>query len=545
MNIKKYKKAIKIVVFIILSANINTVIAQERPKIVVGLMVDQMRWDNLIRFQNRYQANGFKRLLSQGFSCNNTLINYAPTVTACGHAAVYTGSVPAINGIAGNSWFSQTLNKQVYCTDDATEKTVGSNSTAGQMSPRNLLTSTIGDELRMATNFKSKVIAVALKDRASILPGGHTANAAFWYDGKTGNFISSTYYMNDLPEFAKQFNKNKEEEKFLEQDWNTLYPIQTYTQSTEDDKPYEGNFGSEQKPVFPHLLKDLKGKDHGAIRSTPFGNTLTLNFAKAAINSYNLGKADATDLIAISLSSPDVIGHKFGPNAIETEDNYLRLDKDLADLFEFLDTTYGKNNYLFFLTADHGVSHSPGYLNENKLPNGVFNDPSSNLNAIIKEKYGIDKAIIGIDNYQLYLDHTAIENKKIALSSVEETIINNFNKYAGVAGTYSTRFLGSATLPEPQKTMFINGQNNKRSGDILFILEQGWKVESGIGADHGLWNTDDAHIPLVFMGWGINSGKTSRTVHITDIAPTLAALLQIQMPNGCVGQVITEITNKK
>lgn len=508
------------------------------------MMVDQMRWDYLMRYQNRYQANGFKRLLKQGFRCDNTLINYAPTITACGHTAVYTGSVPAIHGIAGNSWFDRLLNRSVYCTDDSSVTTVGSNSVAaGKMSPRNLLTTTIGDELKLATNFKSKVVGIAIKDRASILPAGHLANAAFWYDGQTGNFISSTYYMNELPLWAKQFNEKKLVNKYLNNDWNTFYPIDTYKASTSDNKSYEKSFGYEKNPIFPHLLRDAAGTNYGMIRSTPYGNTFTFDFAKAAIEGYDLGKDSVTDLLAISFSSPDAIGHQFGPNSIEIEDNYLRLDKDLADFFQYLDQKFGKNGYLFFLTADHGVSHSPGFLQENKLPTGIFKDPTAELNKMLKEKFSVDKLIIEIDNYQLYLDKEALKKKNISLATIEEEIINFLNKQPGVANTMSTRFLGSSNLPEPLKTMFINGQSAKRSGDILFILEQGWKVGSGSGADHGLWYPEDAHIPLVWMGWGITPGKTNRTIGITDIAPTLAALLNIQSPSGSVGHVITEITD--
>jgi predicted AlkP superfamily pyrophosphatase or phosphodiesterase len=522
-----------------------TVSAQSNPKIVVGMMVDQMRWDYLVRYSNRYSENGFKRLLKEGFTCENTYINYAPTITACGHTAVYTGSVPAVHGIAGNSWFDRSLNRSVYCTEDSSVLTVGSSSSsAGKMSPKNLLTTTIGDELRIATNFKSRVVGIALKDRASILPAGHTANAAFWYDGQSGNFISSSYYMAELPLWAKQFNEKKLVEKYLNNDWNTLYPIDTYKASTADNKSYEKSFGHEKAPVFPHQLMNATGKSYGMIRSTPFGNSFTFDFAKAAIEGYGLGKGAVTDLLAVSFSSPDAIGHQFGPNSVETEDNYLRLDKDLADFLHYLDLRFGKNGYLFFLTADHGVSHSPGYEQENKLPGGVFKDPSAVLNTYLKEKTAIDKVVIGIDNYQLYLDKEAIIQKHISLSSVEEMVIDFLIRQPGVANAISTRSLGSANLPEPAKTMFINGQHAKRSGDILLIIEQGWKVDSGIGADHGLWYPDDAHIPLVWMGWGISHNKTNRLVGITDIAPTLAALLHIQSPSGSVGKVITEITDR-
>lgn len=514
--------------------------AQVAPKIVVGMMVDQMRWDYLVRYQGRYQANGFKRLLKDGFNCDNTMINYAPTITGCGHASVYTGTVPAINGIAGNSWFNSSINRSVYCTGDSLVFTIGSSSKAGQMSPRNLLTTTVGDELKMASNFKSKVVGVALKDRASILSAGHAADAAFWYDGQTGNFISSSYYMKELPAWAKLFNEKKLVDQYLNNTWNTLYKIDSYTSSTNDNKPYENKFGHEKEPVFPHTLK---GQNYGAIRSTPYGNTITFDFAKAAIEGYELGKGSVTDLLAISFSSPDAIGHQFGPNSVEIEDNYLRLDKELADFFNYLDQKFGRNGYLFFITADHGVSHSPGFLLENKLPTGVFNDPSVELNKLLKAQFSIDHLLIEIDNYQCYLDKGAMAKHHISQTAVEDFVIDYLSKQQGVANVISTRLLGSSNLPEPLKTMFVNGQHSKRSGDVFIILEQGWKAESGTGADHGSWYPDDAHIPLIWMGWGITPGKTNRAINITDIASTLAALLHIQAPSGSTGKVITEITN--
>ena len=320
-----------------------------------------MRWDFLYRYYDRYSEKGFKRLLNTGFSCENTLIPYAQSVTACGHTCVYTGSVPAINGIIGNNWYSRENNKSIYCAEDNAVKTIGSESTAGEMSPINLEVTTITDELRLATNFKSKTIGIALKDRGAILPAGKSANAAYWYDGSAGVWISSSYYMNSLPTWAQTFNGQKNADKYYSQNWNTLYPIETYKQSTEDDKNYEGKLTEDKKPVFPHQLSGYINNNYNEISITPFGNSLTAQFAKAAIENEKLGQRGVTDFLACSFSSTDYVGHRFGPNSIETEDTYLRLDKDLGDFFEYLDKTIGKNQYLIFLTADHGVMHSPGF----------------------------------------------------------------------------------------------------------------------------------------------------------------------------------------
>jgi predicted AlkP superfamily pyrophosphatase or phosphodiesterase len=501
----------------------------QRPKIVIGMMVDQMRWDYLYRYADRYGAGGFKRLLGEGFSCENTLINYAPTVTACGHTSVYTGTTPAVHGIIGNGWYVRSLGRDINCVEDTAMK--------GGMSPRNLLTTTVTDELRLATNFESKVVGVALKDRGAIFPAGHTANAAFWYDGKADGFTSSPYYMQELPQWVQRFNEQKLGEQYLANGWKTLYPIETYKQSTADNKDYERPFSGEPQPVFPHRIKNA--------RATPYGNTLTLAFARAAIENYKLGGGKATDCLVMSLSSPDAVGHQFGPNSIEAEDVYLRLDQELETFFRYLDQRFGKNSYLFFITADHGVSQSPGFLEEQRLPTGLFDSDSIStaVNEAIREKFGIAKGLLAISSYQLYLNREAFDSAGIDQAAVEKVVIRVLMKQPGIANAVSLASLGAVALPQPARDMFVNGYNPQRGGDVLMVVQPGWKDGSRMGATHSLWYPYDAHIPLVWMGWGIRHGHTNRTVSITDIAPTLAALLHIQQPSGCTGSAITEITD--
>lgn len=515
-----------------------------RPRLVVGIVVDQMRWDYLYRYTNRYIDGGFKRLLKDGFSCENTLINYTPTITACGHTCVYTGSVPAVHGIVGNGWYSREMNRDIYCAEDSTVNTVGATSKAGKMSPRNMDVTTIGDELRLATNFRSKVVGVAIKDRGAILPAGHSATAAYWYDGTTGNWVSSSYYMQQLPDWATEFNNMKWPARYLSQPWSTLYPIETYQLSTTDNKPYEGTYAQGKAPVFPHQLGGESGTPFKSITSTPFGNTMTLEFAKKAVEAYQLGKGDVTDMLTVSLSSTDAVGHQFGPNAIEIEDTYLRLDKDLASFFKYLDATVGKGQYLFFITADHGVAHVPGFMQENKLPGGNWSESKTvnELNKIVKEQAGIDKVIAGASNYQLYLNHDAIAKAQKSTNDIRDLIINVLLKDPAIANAFPLHELLVTPLAEPMRTMMTNGFNRKRSGDIQLVLKPGFVEGGKTGTSHGQWYAYDAHIPLVWMGWGVRPGKTNRTVGMTDIAPTVAAMLHIQMPSGNVGHVIEEIT---
>jgi predicted AlkP superfamily pyrophosphatase or phosphodiesterase len=517
-----------------------------RPKLVVGLVVDQMRWDYLYRYMDRYTTGGFKRLIREGFSADNTYIPYLPTYTACGHASVYTGSVPSLNGIIGNNWYDPTLGRDVYCTEDKERATVGSKSNAGQMSPKNLLTTTIGDELKLATNFKSKVIGIALKDRGAILPAGHAANAAYWYDGATGSWITSSYYMKELPKWVQDFNDLKLPNKYFEKDWTTLYPIESYSQSSIDEEPYEGIFKGELKSTFPHILTTAVDKNYDLLKSIPAGNTFTLEMAKKAVSAENLGQGANTDFLAVSCSSTDYVGHQFGPNSIEAEDTFLRLDKDLADFLTYLDKTVGKGNYLFFLTADHGGAQIPDYLKEKNLPGGHVSNRtfSKELNASIEKEFKIKNSIITVMNNQVIFDKAAISASKIEMSKVKDFAINQLKTQPGVANAIDLNNLSSATIPDELKRRLTYGYNALLSGDVYFLLQPNWFDGGATGTTHGSWYPYDAHIPLVFMGWNVKPGTSNKTHYMTDIASTLAAMLHIQMPSGSVGEPITEITDK-
>ena len=535
--------------FVFLFASIGTTILSQpatiqRPKLVVGIVIDQMRWDYLYRYYDRYDAKGgFKRLINDGFSCENTFIPYIPTITACGHSSIYSGSVPAISGISGNTWYDKEKGKTVYCTDDASVTTVGSASaSAGKMSPKNLLVTTICDELRLATNFRSKVIGIALKDRGGILPAGHTANAAYWYDSGSGNWITSTYYMNELPTWVTDFNNKKLVDKYYTDGWPLLYPAASYVQSTADEKSYEGKpFG----PKFPYDLKQfIDKKDYGKISATPMGNTLTAEFAKEAVTNEQLGADDITDFLAISFSSTDYIGHTFGPNSIEEEDNFLRLDRDLGNLLDFLDAKVGKGKYTVFLSADHGAVQVPEFLKENKIPAGraPISAAIDGLNNLLKEKYHLEHIIISDENYQVHLNHPLLDSAKVNDDEVSTFIIDHLSKMNGVYRVFSLKDVNKVPLPARLREMINNGYNPNRNGDIQIILQpQFIEAYSQVGTTHGLWNPYDSHIPLLFYGWGIKPGKTNKETYMTDIAPTIAAMLHIQMPSGCVGHPIDEV----
>ncbi|MBL7746182.1 MAG: alkaline phosphatase family protein [Chitinophagaceae bacterium] len=531
-----------IFLFTICSATVHAQQSIQRPKLVVGIVLDQMRWDYLYRYYDRYAANGgFKRLMNQGFSCENTMIPYTPTYTACGHSTIYTGSVPALTGITGNNWWDREKMRSVYCTEDNSVSTVGSSSSAGKQSPSNMFTTTICDELRIATNYQAKVIGISIKDRGGILPAGHSANAAYWYDNNVGKWISSTYYMNELPAWVNSFNDQKLVDNYYKQGWNTLYPVSTYTQSTADEKTYENSLFGKQ---FPYDLSAYIGKDYGKISTTPMGNSLTAAFAKAAVTAEKLGADNITDFLAISFSSPDYIGHSFGPNSIEAEDGFLRIDKELGDLLNFLDSKVGKGQYTVFLSADHGVAPIPEYMTENKMPGGriFMNEVTKELNKKLKEQFNIGNIVVYDDNYQVALNHPAIDSAKLDKKLITDIIVAHLSKEPGIGQVFPLDELNTVPLPATVRKMLNNGYYKKRSGDIQFLLKPNYiDAWSKTGTTHGLWNPYDTHIPLLWYGWGIKKGKTNRETYMTDIAPTIAALLHIQMPNGSIGQVITEV----
>lgn len=527
--------------FLLFNAGAQSIL--QRPKLVVGLMVDQMRWDYLYRYYDRFAPNGgFRRMLNNGFSCENTLIPYTPTYTGCGHSSVYTGSVPAINGIAGNTWWDKEKMRTVYCAEDNTVNTVGSKSSLGKMSPRNMLSSTIGDELKIATNFRSKVVGIAIKDRGGILPAGHSADAAYWYDNTVGDWISSDYYMKELPAWVSEFNSRKLVNKYYAEGWKLLYPAASYLQSTADEKDYEAKTLGGNK--FPYDLSAYAGKDYGKIATTPMGNSLTAEFAKAAILGEQLGADNITDLLAVSFSTPDYIGHSYGPNSIEAEDGILRLDRDLGSLFDFLDKKVGAGQYTVFLTADHGVANIPEFMTEHKIPGGriMMNNVTKEMNAQLKEKYGIGNIILYDDNYQLALNHPAMDSAKADKKEIINWIISRLMKEPAVIRAFPVEDMNKVPLPETIRKMLNNGYFANRSGEIQFLLRPNYiDAWSNTGTTHGLWYPYDSHIPLLWYGWGIRKGKLNRETYMTDIAATVAAMLRIQMPSGNIGHVIEEV----
>lgn len=525
----------------------------ERPKLVVGIVVDQMRYDFLYRYQSKYGAGGFKRLLGEGFSCERTLYNYVPTYTAPGHAAIYTGATPSLNGIIANEWWDPEWNKHRYVTTDTRYKTVGSpTQKVGQHSPAVMLSTTVGDELRLSNNFQSKVVGICLKDRASILPAGHIPNAAYWFDDATGNWITSTYYPDStgLPKWVQDFNARRLPDTLLAQNWDKLIGG-TYSESFADwDKYNDGEYVSYLNDLkMPYNLPDLKKKaGYGVLRFTPFGNTITLDFAMEAINRMQLGTDEVTDLLCLSFSSSDYCAHQFGIHGEETEDLYLRLDRDIARFLEFLDRKFGKNNVLVFLTADHGGAETPAHLKDLRIPAGVFPESTleTTLEKVLADALGTPADFIHeTANQQIWLNWGAMTDLDIKPEDVATVTIDYLRMQPGVYDAFTREEFMMLPSDYPFAPEHRRGIYPKRSGDIIFTLEPAWhpddKAFSKGGTTHGSPYPYDTHVPLLWYGWKIAPGVSFSPIDIIDIAPTLAAMLRITEPNGNQGKVITEL----
>lgn len=512
----------------------------ERPKLIVGIVVDQMRHDYLYRYYTKYSDNGFKRILKEGFSCENLHYNYAPTVTAPGHASIYTGTTPAYHAIIGNEWFQRYSRKSMYCVDDESVSNVGStNIIAGKKSPKNLLASTITDELRLFFYNKSKVIGLSIKDRGSILPAGHNPTGAYWYDDQSGNFITSTYYRNNLPEWVSDFNNEKWVPKLLSQGWNTLRPIGEYTESTDDLNPYEGKLAGEKSPVFPRVF-DMSKPNYGAINVTPHGNTMLTEIAFRAIEGESMGQDEITDLLALSYSGPDYAGHLFGLQSIEIEDIYLRLDLEIAKLLQYLDDKIGKNQYLLFISADHAVAQVPQFLIDQKNSAGYFNSTSmlDSLKKMLTKKY--DPNIIdGMSNHQIYLNEDRISFKKLNRASIVSDIKSFVQNIPGVFQVWDRSEIVLLSNNLPMNRMIQLGFNTNRGGDIIYTLLPAWLDSSfRTGTSHSSPYNYDTHVPGLFYGWSVPAGKSYARYEITDIAPTISHLIKITLPNASIGKVI-------
>ena len=520
---------------------------QDKPKLIVGIVIDQMRAEYLYRFQGNYAEDGFKRLLREGFNVKNTHYNYIPTATGPGHTSIYTGTTPVNHGIVSNDWYNRELGRSIYCAEDSTVFLVDHLGVQKDKkfknfsrSPKNNLTTTITDELKLFTNQRSKVIGVSLKDRGAIFPSGHLANAAYWYNPNNGHFVTSSYYMNKLPQWLIKFNNKKKSDSLLNQTWKTLLPIEKYIHSEIDDSSFEKKFKGKQLSIFPYNLKTLR-KENGnykLITHVPQGNTLLTELVKATIKGENLGRNETTDFLTISYSSTDYVGHNFGIRSKELEDTYIRMDREIALLLKDLDTEVGKDNYILFLTADHAVSDNPPFLKSKRLPGNFYNSKKikENLNIYLSDIFGKDNYIAHIDKTQIYLSEKKIVKEKILKASLQFLIT-----IEGMKDVFAPELKVHSLDNSIISNVIKNSYNSKESGDILYQMHSGWMEERLFGTTHSTAYTSDTHVPLLWYGWHIPKGETVKPHVITQITPTLSFLLDIPLPNASNREPIKEL----
>lgn len=519
-------------------------LGQKTPKLIVGIVIDQMRFDYLQKFGPNFSNNGFNRIMKKGTNCTNVYYNYVPTYTGPGHASIYTGTTPKNHGIIANDWFNRVNQRMINCVEDNSVSTVGSSSNEGKFSPKNLISTTITDEVKL-NNPHSKTISISIKNRGAILPGGHLSDGSYWYDYSTGKFITSSFYTSKLPSWVKSFNEYKNASSYLK-DWDLLLKPNQYR--SVDSSSYEILIQNKKAPCFPYNFSQMLNKNE-IFALSPFANTLLTDLAIESINQEQLGKDLSTDFLCISYSSTDIAGHLFGTDSREVEDMYYRLDLDLARLMKFLDHKIGKNNYCMFLTADHAAVPVPQSLIDKGLPGGYLfiNDKLSQLNQIIADKFDVSDTIIKrMVNNQIYFDLELMKKNKIKLEDLNNIVVSEVKKWDGIKEVYTKKNI-EKIQGNQIASMIKNGYLEERSGDIVFNLKHGYLIKSQDlgnarrGTSHGSPYNYDTHVPLLWYGLNIPNKTIRNNYSITQIVPTLTQMLNIQTSGLSEGMPILEI----
>ncbi|HRR15418.1 MAG TPA: alkaline phosphatase family protein [Bacteroidales bacterium] len=525
-------------------------IPPEKPKLIVSIIVEQLRYDQIEKLKDRFGEDGIRRLINEGTTFKNANFNYVLTQSSTGHATIASGTEPSFHGIISDYWYVPLKNEIIYCTQDKEVGPVGGSYEQGLHSPAQLLTSTFSDELALATKGKARIFSIGLKESSAILSAGHAANGVFWFDNTTGTWMSSSWYMKELPAWVNDFNAMKLSETYLNNIWSPLRGKEVYSDFLPDSNSFEAGFGG--ICWFPYDLKKMRSKgipdgmkDYYLIRETPFGNSFTKDFAIRLIKEEALGQDDITDFLSVCFSANDYIGHRFGPSSVEAADAILRLDADIAELIKFLNETIGKKNVLVYLTASHGVSEIPAVLESNRIPSGYFrpNQAMQLLRLYLNAVYGQGDWVKGYWQNQVFLNRTLIEDARISLDEMQKKVARFLVQHSGVAAAFplsvfeANEFI-SGSLPDKASNNYIP----QRSGDVLIVLSPGWVERSDNRVtDHNSHYDYDTHVPLIWYGWTVNRATVTRKVNMTDIAPTLSVMCGIPLPNACTGEPINEL----
>ena len=521
----------------------------DKPKLVIGIVVEELNYNQLEKFHDKLSENGIKKLINEGTYFKNASYEYLLTQSAPGHATIATGTEPSFHGITSDNWYTPLKNELINCTKDVSVNSVGGSFESGLHSPVNLLVSTFSDELAIATNKKAKVFGVGLKESSAIFSAGHTANAAYWFDNTTGTWMSSSYYISALPDWVNDFNAMKFSDTYLNSTWNLLRPAKDYADCLPDSNSFEIGFNNIN--YFPYDLKKLRSKntfssknDYSLLRETPFGNSLTTNFAIRLIQKERLGKDNVTDYLSICYSATDYIGHRFGPSSVEMGDAILRLDDDIKNLLTFINDSIGKKNVLIYLTAAHGISEIPAVLEKNRIPSGYFqqNQALQLLRSYLNAIYGEGEWVKGYSERQIFLNRTLIEDARLSLDDVQKKVARFLVQFTGVEAAYPYSAFEANDFGNGNLKRIINNFNPQRSGDVIVILNPGWVEKvSDFVTNHNSPYEYDSHVPLIWYGWTVNRATVTRQVNITDIAATLSTLCKVPYPNACTGEPMFEL----
>lgn len=507
------------------------------PKLIVAITVDQLRYDYLERFDHLFTTNGFRLFLDRGVNMSFARYNYVPTVTGPGHASFLSGATPAYHGIIGNDWYDRYTRKEVYCVGDSSVSPVGTTNSSGKMSPKNFIGANFSDMLRL--HYQSKIVGVSIKDRGAILPAGKKPTGAYWFESKTGNFITSSYYCETMPEWAQKFNERKRPADFLGKTWSRLVDKKHYLYP--DDAPGENPLSGEKTPVFDHVMPATPQENYDWLIPSPFCNQVVLEMSIAAIEGERLGQGETPDMLCVSFTSNDSVGHRFGPYSQEVQDMTLRLDRQLNDLFNYLNKKVGLKNVMVVLSADHGISPLPEFGRQQGLDGGRNNESALlvELMGKLDEKYGPGKyfqpAKFVIGN--LFLNPDTLKEKSLPIAEVSSFIREWALSTGRYQAIYTREQLLNGNAPGPIGEMVLRGYNAERSGDLVFVAKPFYFPGSGnVGVTHGSPYTYDSHIPALFYGAAFKPGRYADEFYISDIAPTLCAALGLEYPPLCLGK---------
>jgi predicted AlkP superfamily pyrophosphatase or phosphodiesterase len=543
---KKYIATILLSLVIVKLSGQGEYLPPDKPKLVIAIVVEEMKYDQLEKFRDKLGENGIKRLINEGTYFKNASFQYMLTQSAPGHATIATGAEPSVNGITSDNWYVPLKNELINCSKDVNVNAVGGSFESGLHSPVNLLVSTFSDELSLSTNRRAKVFGVGLRESSAILSAGHSANAAFWYDNTTGTMMSSSYYIKELPTWVNDFNAMKFSEVYLNSTWSLLRPEKDYLDCLPDSNKFEIGFNGIN--YFPYDLKKIRAKsgakDFSLLRETPFGNSLTTDFAIRLIKNERLGKHDVTDYLSICYSATDYIAHRFGPSSVEMGDAILRLDDDIKNLLTFVNDSIGKKNVLIYFTAAHGISEIPEVLEMNRIPSGYFqqNQALQLLRTYLNAVYGEGDWVKGYSERQIFLNRTLIEDARLSLDDVQKKVARFLVQFTGVAAAYPYSAFEANDFGTGNLKRIINNFSPQRSGDVIVALNPGWvEKQSDFVTNHNSPYEYDTHVPLIWYGWTVNRATVTRQVNMTDIAATLSTLCKIPYPNACTGEPMFEL----